>query len=678
MPKKEKKEKKEKIVKKTSPSVDVMAEYSMDDLQRLWKEGDKNGNGSLSKKEIKSILRRIGIQLRDKDAVSRFKAVAEGKKELDFDQFMSLVENLERRPEIEEIFNKINEGKPISLEQFKKWLIEEQHEQNVTDEMIQEIKTNLKIGAAETISLDVFNRFVGSADMNGPLDNKHETVYQDLTQPYTHYFIASSHNTYLEGDQLKGKSSVNAYRSALERGCRCVELDCWDPPSDAEVDEPIIYHGFTLTSRILFKDVIACIRDYAFKTTPFPLILSIENHCSKKYQRIMAKHMSTILKEFLPDPFFKTKPDVLPSPEDLKFKILIKAKQAKNFKWTEKVEITDAKPKSSKKQKSKTNQIEAELSSDGEASTDDDSLSSDEPLKGPDGKIVKPPKIASALSRLVHLCAVHFESVDKPFGAWQMSSFAEAKLKKLITKNGDKWAKYHTRQLARIYPAGTRVTSSNYDPVPAWNHGAQIVALNYQTFDKPMWFNDALFKDNGASGYVLKPYDLRGLSGEEAAPAATPDQTLKITVISAFKLPQSSMEIPDPFVKIEVRGIDEDCRKARTKVKKDSPYHAVYNQSFTFRIRRPDLAFILFHVYDEDIGGDDFLGKSCARVTLLKSGLRTFALESANGQRGASSLLVDLEWLKNDDNDTQKKSKLKKMKGAVKSNKEKKAKSSKK
>ena len=29
-------------------------------------------------------------------------------------------------------------------------------------------------------------------------------------------------------------------------------------------------------------------------------------------------------------------------------------------------------------------------------------------------KIVKPPKIASALSRLVHLCAVHFESVDKP------------------------------------------------------------------------------------------------------------------------------------------------------------------------------------------------------------------------------------------------------------------------
>ena len=29
---------------------------------------------------------------------------------------------------------------------------------------------------------------------------------------------------------MEGKSSVNAYRSALERGCRCVELDCWDPP----------------------------------------------------------------------------------------------------------------------------------------------------------------------------------------------------------------------------------------------------------------------------------------------------------------------------------------------------------------------------------------------------------------------------------------------------------------
>lgn len=48
---------------------------------------------------------------------------------------------------------------------------------------------------------------------------------------------------------------------ALMKSCRCVELDCWDGPNG----EPVIYHGHTLTSKVLFKDVIKAIKDYAFK-----------------------------------------------------------------------------------------------------------------------------------------------------------------------------------------------------------------------------------------------------------------------------------------------------------------------------------------------------------------------------------------------------------------------------
>lgn len=40
-----------------------------------------------------------------------------------------------------------------------------------------------------------------------------------------------------------------------------MEVDVWDGPSG----EPVVYHGHTLTSRILFKEVVATLAQYAFQ-----------------------------------------------------------------------------------------------------------------------------------------------------------------------------------------------------------------------------------------------------------------------------------------------------------------------------------------------------------------------------------------------------------------------------
>lgn len=158
-------------------------------------------------------------------------------------------------------------------------------------------------------------------------DSRCDKVYMDMKQPMSNYWISSSHNTYLTGDQFSSESSTEAYVRALRMGCRCIELDCWNGPDNL----PHIFHGHTMTSKIKFKDVIRTIKEHAFVTSEYPVILSIEQNCSLEQQRNMAQALIETFGDMLLVQRVDRNECHLPSPYQLRRRIILKHKKLPEY-----------------------------------------------------------------------------------------------------------------------------------------------------------------------------------------------------------------------------------------------------------------------------------------------------------------------------------------------------------
>eukprot|EP01066_Platyproteum_vivax_P021305 Platyproteum_vivax@DN9359_c0_g1_i1.p1 len=111
---------------------------------------------------------------------------------------------------------------------------------------------------------------------------------------------------------------------------------------------------------------------------------------------------------------------------------------------------------------------------------------------------------------LISLVGRKLKEFNEARSSIDICSLDEASMTKLTKSNFSDCLTFHSKYLSRVYPQGTRVTSSNFNPVSHWIAGSQVVALNDQALSLPMILNHGRFLENGGPecGYVLKPQSL--------------------------------------------------------------------------------------------------------------------------------------------------------------------------
>ena len=221
-------------------------------MWEFFKIADKNGDNKITLLETKRLFKKINIRCSE-EYTKRFfiEHDVDNNKTLSFDEFVRFYDDLTRRSEVLEIFYEYaisypEESALMTKNELCSFLEKEQGEQNCTEEyldgLIKEFEPCVSLVKRREISLDGFLSMLiaesGCIFKPRELDQSH-----NMDLPLNNYFIASSHNTYLLDGQLRGESSTEAYVNALQRGCKCLELDCWDGPDG----EPIIHHGYTLS-----------------------------------------------------------------------------------------------------------------------------------------------------------------------------------------------------------------------------------------------------------------------------------------------------------------------------------------------------------------------------------------------------------------------------------------------
>ncbi|PWA15316.1 hypothetical protein CCH79_00008441 [Gambusia affinis] len=482
------------------------------------------------------------------------------------------------------------------------------------------------------LSLDGFTSYLTSSECH-LFDREHDTICQDMSQPLSHYYINSSHNTYLIEDQFRGPADKSGYIRALKMGCRCVEVDVWDGPDG----EPVVCTGHSLSRPLALHSVLEAIAKFAFVASEYPLILCIENHCSLQQQKVLLQHLTRILGDKLYRDLPAEGALYLPSPQELRHRILLKGKKLGPDSDGEVSEEDEGAEMSQRIKAVNTGGTEKDVVQKSVSLTS--VPQSNMPHSSP-----KRFQLLRELSDLITLCHSvgfkDFKTSSKAQKPWELCSFHESLALRLAGDSPGDFVNHNKHFLSRVYPNPMRIDSSNMNPQDLWKCGCQIVSMNFQTAGLMMDLNTAWFRQNGSCGYVLRPAIMRqevsyfSADTKDTVPGVSPQL---LHVISGQNLPKpkgsgAKGDVVDPYVYVEIHGIPADCSERRTRTVRQNGDNPVFDESFEFQINLPELAMVRFVVLDDDFIGDEFIGQYTIPLECLQPGYRHVPLQSLTGE----------------------------------------------
>lgn len=560
---------------------------------------------------------------------------------LDFEEFKVFVKSLRYRSDLATIWKHLTGSKgQLNLEGFSSFLKDVQDEHLSTDEVSKIFRKFCNTNEL-TWTCEEFNLFLNSKYLCYTKEAFRREGY--YSHPLSEYYILSSHNTYLTGRQFAGESSVSGYVRALQRGCRCVEIDIWNSPDDNI--EPIVTHGRTFTKGIKLADVLLTIKRYAFQSSNLPLILSLEIHCSSAAQLKAVEILQSTFGDTLVTNAI-TGGNVLPSPEELRNKVLVKVKKTSNLPSS----IDD---NGSFTTTSTTGNSFSESAESFVARSTSSSSSTKMRRK-------KDKLIMEELSNLGVYCqGLKFRNFSLPESKTFNHCFSlnEKALISMVKDPSKAEAvdKHNRRFLMRTYPSKYRLSSSNFIPTQFWAHGVQMVATNWQTFDVGQQINLAFFDGVSGNGYILKPSDLRRptLKSTMRRVIQRHQKKLKfsIKIVSAQQLHRPhNIDALNPFVIFEIMGatsIDwsKDSSISNTKVVTGNGYNPIWNETFSGTIHYDcEIIFARFVVSTSasplEPDSPKEIGTSIINIFDIKKGFRYLKLRDSCGELLLNSTLL--------------------------------------